>query len=372
MKKLYKRTATGAIQVWWQELNLYATGYRTCSGQMDGKVTYSEYTMATPKNRGRSNETTAEQQARLEVEANYTLKQKAGYTDHPAKARVSTRFQPMLAKIFEDYSDDVISALVRGQAVYSQPKLDGIRCIATAQGLKSRQGNPILAVPHIVEALAPVFADCPDMVLDGELYAHEYAEDFNRIVSLVKKTKPTAEDLEQSAEHIQYWIYDTPGPSGFGSRFRAMADVVVGAQHESLVVVPTTRVTSHDHLDKLYDAYTQNDFEGQMLRFDGPYEQKRSKLLLKRKGTKDSEFCIVGIYEGQGNRSGMAGYAVLQLGKERTFRANIKGTREHLKAMLQASKDLIGKQATVEYFDLTPDGVPRFPRIKAIHTTQRW
>jgi hypothetical protein len=34
--------------------------------------------------------------------------------------------------------------------------------------------------------------------------------------------------------------------------------------------------------------------------------------------------------------------------------------------LLEKADDLIGKEATVKYFNLTPDGVPRFPYVIAI------
>jgi len=41
----------------------------------------------------------------------------------------------------------------------------------------------------------------------------------------------------------------------------------------------------------------------------------------------------------------------------------VKGTWEETAEMLKNRKKLIGKQATVKYFNLTPDGIPRFPYV---------
>ena len=46
---------------------------------------------------------------------------------------------------------------------------------------------------------------------------------------------------------------------------------------------------------------------------------------------------------------------------KQTFHSNIKGTFEYLKEILQNKDDYIGKFATIKFFELTPDGVPRFP-----------
>ena len=56
--------------------------------------------------------------------------------------------------------------------VLSQPKLDGVRCMADAHGLWSRHGTRITSCQHLEASLAPVFQEHPDRVLDGELYSH--------------------------------------------------------------------------------------------------------------------------------------------------------------------------------------------------------
>lgn len=367
-EKLYKRTATGAIQVWWQER--VGGQYRTHSGQKDGQIVTSEWTTAKPKNVGRSNETTPERQAEAEVEANYTLKKKGGYNTTVDAAKTSERFSPMLAKVYSDYKDDVDKAL-QSVRVLVQPKLDGIRCIATVKGLWSRQGNPIIAVPHIHEALRPMFNKDPDAIFDGELYNHELRADFPKLVSLIKKQKPTSEDLAESARMIEYWVYDSPHDSTTSSRIARVYDVAT-AIGPPIVPVPTHFVGSQDKLNELHGQHLNDGFEGTMIRLEGPYETKRSKLLLKHKEFQDQEFRVLDIVEGEGNRSGMAGYAVLELDERAKFRANIKGEREYLREVLANRSDYIGRAATVEYFHLTPDGVPRFPRVKAFHKEKRW
>lgn len=367
-EKLYKRTATGAIQVWWQER--VGGRYRTHSGQKDGQIVTSEWTTAKPKNVGRSNETTPEQQAEAEVESNYTLKKKGGYNTTVDAAKASERFSPMLAKVYGDYKDDVDRALAEG-TVLVQPKLDGIRCIATAAGLWSRQGNPIIAVPHVHEALRPAFRKDSNAIFDGELYNHELKADFPRLVSLIKKQKPTSEDLAESARMIEYWVYDSPRDVVTSTRIALVYDVAT-AIGRPLVPVPTHTVDGQARLDELHGQHLSDGFEGTMIRLEGPYETKRSKLLLKHKEFQDKEFQVLDIVEGEGNRSGMAGYAVLQLNDDDTFRANIKGEREYLREVLANRKSYIGRAATVEYFHLTPDGVPRFPRVKAFHKEKRW
>ena len=41
--------------------------------------------------------------------------------------------------------------------------------------------------------------------------------------------------------------------------------------------------------------------------------------------------------------------------------SNIKGSREYCAQLLREKDQLIGKQATIRFFNLTPDNIPRFP-----------
>jgi len=278
-----------------------------------------------------------------------------------------------------------------GAPVFSQPKLDGIRCIAMREGLFTRTGKPITAVPHIHEALEPFFEKYSNAVLDGELYNHAYKDDFNKIIHLVRKQNLTSEHLAESEEMIQYHIYDAPviGQSVFpwrGGKCWTEKDSfsdrtsIIDAQFnnlglltleergetQSLVVVETTEVNSRGHLDELYGGYVEHGYEGQMIRLDGPYENKRSSKLLKRKEFVDEEYEILGYDEGTGNREGTVKHFKFKNKEGKDFNSNVKGTFEYMAELLERGDELIGKQATVKYFNLTPDGVPRFPYVIAI------
>ena len=68
------------------------------------------------------------------------------------------------------------------------------------------------------------------------------------------------------------------------------------------------------------------------------------------------------IEEGSGNRSGTAKNLICKDEKTgKTFNSNIKGTFDYLSKILENKSEYIGKMATIKYFELTPDGVPRFP-----------
>ena len=135
---------------------------------------------------------------------------------------------------------------------------------------------------------------------------------------------------------------------------------------DSIVIVETIEIHGREQLDRCYEDYIEAGYEGQMVRLDGPYENKRSPRLLKRKEFIDEEYTVLGWEEGEGNRSGTIKHLKFKNKDGREFNSNIKGSFDYLKELLKNANDLIGKEATVKYFNLTPDGVPRFPYVIAI------
>lgn len=359
---LYKRTSTGKIQIWFVEID--GDRYRTTSGQQDGKKVTSEWTVAKPKNEGKANETTGEQQAAAEVDAMYTKQRKKDYRDTVDQVDVIERFKPMLADKWGDRKGKITV-----NQLHMQPKLDGVRCIAKIDGLWSRSGERIHGAPHVYEQLMPLFDMKPDLILDGELYNHDFKDDFNAIVSCVKKLKPTDEDLKLSAERIQYWVYDMPSDAHFSARNKSMQNIIdiglAGEARNAIVIVPTSE-THIDDVDHIAAIYIEAGYEGAMVRLPGKYENKRSKTLLKWKEFQDEEFEIADIQEGDGNRSGMAGRVVLRLSDGRTFSAGLIGNMDYCRTLLADKDKHIGKMGTVVFQHYTPDGVPRFPKFKTI------
>jgi DNA ligase-1 len=341
---LYKYTTTGKIQEW----TIYVQGntFWTVEGIMGGKLTPTEPTVCQGKNIGRANETTAEEQALREAKSKHQHKLDKGYNEvltHEKKF-----FEPMLAQKYEKYSN-----LCFTKPTFIQPKLDGLRCINESGTMTSRNGKPYVSVPHLTQHAH---------LLDGELYSHEYKHDFNKIVSLCKKVKPEESDLLESQKMIEFWAYDLPNHEGvFSERFEQLKKVVEELGNSKIKVVPTYRVYSVEDIEKYHTQFLEEGYEGSIIRIDlANYENKRSKQLLKKKDFFDGEFEIVDFEEGKGNRSGTAGNIILKLKDGRTFGAGIKGTREFVRELFLKKDSLIGKTATIKYFQETPDGIPRF------------
>jgi ATP-dependent DNA ligase len=361
--RLYKIDTKGKPRVWWIEYE--AARYRTHSGIDGGKIVVSGWQYPTMKNVGRSNETTVEEQVLAEVESEYTKKQNQG--KYHTSVGESIYFG---AKFFECMLADKYDANKHTNfPYYSQPKLDGVRCLISKDGMQSRNGKPILSAPHILEALQPFFAKHPDVVLDGELYNHDLKDNFEKIISLVRKTKPTADDLEESKELVEYHIYDCIMDGPFDARLNFLRNnlpyIPMGVKR-----VITNFILDENDLEYYLREYLEWGYEGQMLRVpDSPYEGKRSKFLIKHKEFEDGEFEIVSIEEGKGNWAGAAKRVEIRLEDGTTQFAGVRGSFGWLQSVLHDAIEYT--DGTVRYQNKTEDGKLRFPVVVALWKGKR-
>lgn len=357
---LYSRTSLGQLAQWSIEFD--QNRFRTHEGIVDGTITTSEWTICLGKNVGRANETSPIVQAEREARAKWKKKTEKGYYEDAARVDEEMYFEPMLAHKWEDHKDDV------EWPVASQGKLDGTRCVGRESGLWSRNGKPVVSAPHVLEAILPILTSHPGLVLDGELYADHLAHDFDRLMSLARQSKPMEDDLAASRAELEYWVYDCD--DGTGKTFEertAFLQSLKGELPPYVKIVDTDIAHDQAELDAFYEDYLKRGLEGQMVRkLKSAYERKRSRNLLKRKEFVDEEFILVDLEEGRGNRAGMATRAILRLEDGRTFEAGMIGGFEYCRKLLADKANVIGKPATVQYQNLTPDGKPRFAKLKAI------
>jgi DNA ligase-1 len=360
---LYKRTSTGKIQTW--TIEVVNDQYRTISGQLDGSQVVSEWTLAKAKNVGRANETTPEEQAVREAQSKWDRKNEKDYHTSIEAVDTAKIYTPMLAHKWCDHHHKM------PELIWFSPKLDGLRVVITKNGCTSRTGKPFPALDFFVELLSPVFDKHPDAILDGEAYNHDLKDNFNKIISLCRKTKPS--QIEAAKEEIQAGVYpvlfDVPRIGDFDetSAFMKRWLILKNTGLDTKYLVEYTPA-GRDRLDQLHEQYVLDGYEGLMARDPkAPYENKRSYTLLKYKEFIDAEFEILDVVEGDGNRSGMMGRVVLANVDGSTFDANSRGDVDFYTDMLLNKEQYIGKLATVRYQNLTPDGVPRFG---VIHSTR--
>jgi DNA ligase 1 len=372
--KLYKQRQDGKYQGWYMVQNddhYHSVSY-ICDVNgvpVETSIVTSDPRLAKPTNEGRSNFRDGVAQAKFVIEAAIKSRLEQGYVrnigDQPM---ILDKISPMLADTFSNKTK-------LPNTYYSQPKLDGIRAIITKEGLFSRSWKPILSAPHIHTKLMPLLEE--GYIFDGELYNHQFKDNFNKIISLTRKTKPTDLDLAESEELVQFWCFDMIlSDQIFSDRYELMKELLTDFDR-SIVITPTTEVNSKEQLDSVYGEYLENGFEGQMIRIDAEYEHRRSKYLIKRKEFIDQEFKIIDIQPGDGNWAGAAKRIICLTDDGNQFTGTLKGNFEFAEQVLINRDKYIGGEATVRFQNWSPDGknnkgnVPRFPVTVAIYEGKR-
>ena len=361
LQTLFKKTATGSINQWTiiVEENYYWTEF----GQIDGIIQHSDKTYCSGKNKGRSNETSDEQQAIFEATSLWNKKQTMeNFVTDINKVNELLFQPPMLAKVYgKVYENDM---------EFIQPKLDGIRCNISLNNGEisslSRRNKPFSSTKHIEEELEYFFHKYPSIHLDGELYNHVLHDNFNKIVSLVKKQKINDNDKKEIESTVKYYVYDLWDDENPNLNFDERSELIHNALSnlENIVVVPTYKVESSEDVDKYFRKFVNEGYEGAIIRRNKPYEHKRSKNLLKYKEFQDDEFEILDIKVGKNNT--IAESITIRLKNGDTCEATLAFTDDKCKEILENKNNYIGKMATVCYFGVTNDSKLRFPVCKII------
>ena len=271
--------------------------------------------------------------------------------------------KPMLAHKFDD------SRVDWSQPVYIQPKLDGVRCLFTKDGAYSRTGKKFMNLAHIELALIPFFKQQPDVVLDGELYNHELKDDFEKIISLVRKQKPTADDRLDAQHLVQFHVYDYFDGVIYDSYKTRMHQLGVSNIYDKQIkYVQAYKVNNYDESRIYHKDFLNQGYEGSIIRLDGLYKHGRSYDLMKFKDFSDAEATIVGYELGKGKRTGTLGKFLMMDDEGVQFGCPPgKGySYKDLANMLLNINDYIGQRATFTYFQRTQAGSYRHPLFKCI------
>ena len=253
---------------------------------------------------------------------------------------------------------------------FIQPKLDGVRCYITKNGAFSRNHKRFMNAQHILDELVPLFTKYPNVVLDGELYNHEYKDNFNKIISLVRKQSPS--DAERNeAKAIQFHNYDIFMPETPDNSFDYRNETIKNLHKEFTLqyckTVETYNVQSDVTARLMYYQFTtKQGYEGAILRNNKPYEQKRSYNLQKYKEFHDTEATIIGWVEGKGKRTGTIGKFLARDANGIEFGMPVMDKMPVLTKMYDIAEWYIGKTATFTYFQRTPSGSYRHPLFKSI------
>ena len=272
-----------------------------------------------------------------------------------------TKIKPMLAHKYNPDKADY--------PAYIQPKLDGVRCVFTKNGAYSRTGKEFKNVDHIKKALKNFFNNNPTFIIDGELYNHGLKDDFEKIISLVRKTKPTEEHKQEASELIQYHVYDIANlaHATYTNRLNILNSSFTYTY--PICKVETKVVLDYDEAVKQHRKYLKLGYEGSIYRsMSGKYKNTRSWDLMKFKDFDDSEATIINYELGKGKRTGTLGKFIMldDEGVEFGCPPGKGYNYKDLAKMLDNINDYIGQRATFTYFQRTKAGSYRHPLYKCI------
>ncbi len=275
------------------------------------------------------------------------------------KETKSDIFRPMLAKSFDKDKNNKYPYMC-------QPKLDGVRCVASKVDgnviLETRTGKKIEVLEHIKSMLSKI--DFPENIkLDGELGSFGLNPEltFQQATGIIKRKTP--DPLEKHIEYHLYDMYDEEKKTlEFIERWE-MLNSLIPDNLSHIKLCDMKMVYDLNELEETHKTYVEEGYEGLIIRSqDGKYEpDHRSSSLLKLKSFKDDEFEIVGFKEGKGNDKKTIIFTCQTKNDKKSFEVRPRGTRDERIKMFKNGNSYIGKNLTVKYFELTDEGIPRFP-----------
>ena len=262
---------------------------------------------------------------------------------------------------------------------FIQPKLDGVRCVIQRESdfpgqeylasfsvkAYSRTGKEWKNIDHILAELKPFFFKYPNIILDGELYNHDLKDNFEKIISLVRKTKPTAEDRVEASRLTQFHCYDVIDENMTFEQRDGFIKLNFPFS-KSLKMVDTWTVTSEEHAKEVHNQNLDNDYEGSIVRTNDTYACKRSHNLRKFKDFHDTEATLTGWVEGKGKRAGTIGKFTAIDADGIEFGMPVMDKFKYLQENFDEMKTWVGKTATFTYFERTKANSYRHPLFKCI------
>lgn len=345
-------------------------------GYVDGKKQTKLRVVKSGKNKGKSNETTIQEQAELDLGYLYQKQIDDGYVirEQLEDLRNNPIKSVMLATKFKDKShllktDDEGNFL---EEIYIQPKLNGIR----SKGLNT--GNGINFISRTEKAFAK-FNHLERQVLKTKLeqntaYDHELFNSqlpFEIISSIVNSDDHLYEkdSLNYDETIIDMYIYDILGYDEltYKERYAKLKELSVDFG-PNMHLVETILVKNMDELKAKMTEWISLGYEGGMIRMgSGLYEYgKRSSKLIKYKIMEQAEGEILDIFLAPQDPTKVmfklrTPSPVNSDPQYATFECGIIGNKKDAYDKYFSHKeDFIGKYMTFDYQALSLYGVPLF------------
>ena len=378
------------------------------TGVIGGKISRHPPTYSKETNVDKANERNVFQQSLVDARSKYLKKlEEGGRTkkDFGSKKKLqgNKMFFPMLAR---KYSEDKKHAV---WPALGQPKLDGVRCIAFLNvnpnkktptykdvTLSTRQQKEFSGFNHIrmllVKPLIELYnTNKYSLYLDGEFYRHgKHLQEISGEVRNIEKNSLVTKDS------LQYHIFDCFYPNELAMPFKEREEILEDffrvyettevdwsdskldenlRKKDMVTMVPTVTLKNEKELFDTYKSWVSQKYEGAMYRNpSGQYLAHptktgtflRSHDLMKLKMRYDAEFKLVGFTEGTKGRDKGAVMWICQTSEGKMFHVTPKNTtlKDRYELFKKLNKDdnfdeeYNGRMMTIEYEDLSKDGVP--------------
>tara|TARA_R110000822_G_scaffold125716_4_gene260641 strand:- start:6611 stop:7663 length:1053 start_codon:yes stop_codon:yes gene_type:complete len=341
MYNLFKKDSKGKIR--FLDIDTDGATIVQISGVIGGKHV-TNVSMCEAKNIGRSNETSAEDQALLEASAKFVKKLKEGYFTTQQKAIDEVVILPMLAKVFGKEEKKV------AYPCYAQPKLDGMRGLGDCKNatLTSRSGNKIETLDHITSQLPYMGA-----ILDGELYAH--GETFQENMRMIKKYRPG------KTENVKYHVYDIVIDKPFFERLGILTQMC--QNNPQIEIVSTEIIRNKEELMAFHAFNISEGYEGTIVRHsdEGYKLNGRSSSLLKLKDFTDLALVLKDVIPSEKRPTHGKPIFEWKGATNDEIGAGISLSHEEAEDLLANKAKHIGKTCELRFFEYSDTGVPRHP-----------
>jgi hypothetical protein len=413
--KLFIKIKSGKIRFWqgfWfashdapelENCTLDATApgyYFTKYGMLDGKLTQSAYHKVAGKNIGKKNATTPLQQAQSEIMSEFTFKkEKSGYVESVEKLSETLDIKDILQNkewrvnvmLLHDYKK--FKNKIKFPCAV-QPKYDGTHCVVfyhpeIGVDVYMRGKTDGAAQIHIKSAFECLDESFAGIYVTGELW--KFGLSRQTISSMSNKEKASDVDilldlnifdvfyLDKKLDFEQRWDearrlceFLRKNSSEKSSKSNEKSSKAVGKLCAKYVKLSETRIVQNEmELEDYFQSQVKIGMEGIVVRsLRGIYQYSfynpiRSFEVMKYKNRQDCEYEIVGVKGGKGK---MAGCAIFLLKTEsgKQFSAVAPGDLEVKKKYFVDAQKYIGVMATVQFDDLSDEGVPIQPVIVEI------
>jgi len=255
---------------------------------------------------------------------------------------------------------------VKGDKVFIEPKLDGIRCLAVVENavakLYTRAGKEIV---NFNDTVGKEICILRDGVYDGEIMSTDFralmqqvnrkedkdiSEVYFAIFDYIPLTEWYASKGELSLEERKYALNETYEMNNKRHHFKYLKLV-------SLEICDANQTV----IKKIHDEYVSQGYEGAMIKdMFSPYSFSRDWSVMKYKDFFDVDAEVIGMLEGTGKHTGKLGsFVINHKGKEVRVGS---GLNDELREQLWIEPEShIGRIIEVRYQEETPDGSLRFP-----------